>query len=100
MAKFNDIINDERPVLIDFYADWCGPCKTLSPIIQEIKNEQDETVRVIKINVDKNQAVSQKLKVNSIPTLMIYKKGKLLWREAGLQTKQAILAQLDKAKAL
>lgn len=98
MAKFKDLINEDRPVLIDFYADWCGPCKSLAPIIQEIKNDQGEEIRVIKINVDKNQPLSQHLKVSGIPTLMIYKNGDLLWRESGLQTKHAITTQLDAAK--
>jgi thioredoxin len=86
------------PCVIDFYADWCGPCKVLSPIIQEIKDEQGNEIRVIKIDVDKNQTLSSKLNVSGIPTLMIYKKGKLLWRESGVQTKHAIISQLETAK--
>ena len=79
MAKssFEAIINDEKPVLIDFYADWCGPCKSFSPIIEKLKDEMGDKVRVIKINVDKNQALSSKLNISSIPAVMIYKKGKL-----------------------
>lgn len=95
MASFSDIINQDKPVLIDFYADWCGPCKVLGPIIQEIKNELGQEVSVIKIDVDKNQALSGKLDVRSIPTMMIYKKGQLLWRVSGVQTKQQIIEQIN-----
>ncbi len=98
MASFSELIGGQKPTLVDFYADWCGPCKVLSPIIQEIKNEQGKEIRVIKIDVDKNQALSTKLKVSGIPTIMIYKQGKLLWRESGVQTKHAILTQLEAAK--
>lgn len=98
MASFSDLINGDKPLLIDFYADWCGPCKMLSPIIQEIKDEQGEAIRVIKIDVDRNQTLSGKLNVSGIPTLMIYKKGKLLWRESGVQTKHTILTHLEAAK--
>ena len=98
MASFTDIINSEKPVLIDFYADWCGPCKVLSPIIQEIKNESGEKYRVVKIDVDKNQTLSNKLQVTGIPTLMIYKKGKQTWRASGVQTKHAIISKLEEAE--
>ena len=98
MASFKDIINNEKPVLIDFFATWCGPCKMLAPVIQEIKNEQGDEARVIKIDIDKNQQLSQMLNVRGVPTLMIYKEGKLLWRESGVQTKHTIISQLESAK--
>ena len=93
--KFEDLIQSEIPVLIDFYADWCGPCKTLGPIIQQVKNDMGESVRIVKIDVDANQGVASKLNVMSIPTIMIYKKGKQLWRVSGVQSKQAIIAKLN-----
>ena len=88
MAKssFQNIINSEKPVLIDFYADWCGPCKTFSPIVEQLKDDLGDEVRVIKINVDKNQALSSKLGIRSIPTIMIYKKGKLEYEGKGMHT--------------
>lgn len=88
--SFEDLINDHKPVLIDFYADWCGPCKTLAPVIQELKNEIGDKVRIVKIDIDANQAIANKLQVMSIPTLMIYQNGKQIWRETGLQTKQGL----------
>jgi thioredoxin 1 len=98
MASFKDIINSDKPVLIDFFASWCGPCKMLAPVIQEIKNEQVEETRVLKIDIDKNQELSHKLNVKGLPELMIYKKGKLLWRESGVQTKHSINSQIESAK--
>lgn len=98
MASFKDLINNSKPILIDFYATWCGPCKTLAPIIQEVKNEQGEEARVIKIDIDKNQKLSSLLNVKGVPTLMIYKEGNLLWRESGVQTKHTITQQLETAK--
>jgi thioredoxin 1 len=92
---FEDLIQTDTPLLVDFYADWCGPCKTLSPIIQEIKNEMGAKIKVVKIDVDKNQSLSGKLDVRSIPTIMIYQNGEVKWRESGVQTKQAILSKLN-----
>jgi len=93
--KFEDLIKTDTPLLVDFFADWCGPCKTLSPIIQEIKNEMGEKIKVVKIDVDKNQALSGKLDVRSIPTIMIYQNGQVKWRESGVQTKQTIVSKLN-----
>ena len=93
--KFEELIQSDIPVLIDFYADWCGPCKTLGPIIQQVKNDMGEAVRIVKIDVDANQAIAGKLNVMSIPTIMIYKKGKQMWRTAGVQSKQTIIAKIN-----
>ena len=98
MSSFKKLTQSKKPILIDFYADWCGPCKALSPVIQEIKNEQNEEVRVIKINIDKNQSLAKDLNVKGVPTLMIYKEGNLLWRESGIQSKHVITKQLEAAK--
>lgn len=98
MAKssFKDIINSDTPVLIDFYADWCGPCKMFSPIISEVKDELKDKVRVIKIDIDKNQKLSQKLDVMSIPTVMIYQHGDLKFHALGVQSKNVLLRELNK----
>ena len=84
MAKFSEIINSDQPVLIDFYADWCGPCKMVSPIVQEVARETTGKAKVIKIDVDKNQQLAGKLQIRGVPTLMIYKNGELKWRQAGV----------------
>lgn len=90
IGSFNDIIDSDVPVLIDFFADWCGPCKMQSPILSELKSDLGDGIKIIKIDVDQNQSLAQKLGVQSIPTLMIYKFGKLQWSAAGLQTKVAL----------
>ena len=91
---FKELIADEKPILIDFYADWCGPCKAMSPILKEVSKEMGEKARIVKINVDKNPQLSQQLKVQSIPTLMIYKNGKLEWRHTGIKTAPDLVNRL------
>ena len=83
--SFSELINSPgMPVLVDFYADWCGPCKAMSPIIQQVASENAGKVKVIKIDVDKNQAVAQQYRVQGIPTLMLFQGGKVLWRQSGV----------------
>lgn len=89
--KFKDVIASKKPVLVDFYATWCGPCKALSPIISEVKEELGSSMRVIKIDVDKKQDISNKYKIRSLPTLAIFQNGKMLWKESGTKTKAEIL---------
>jgi thioredoxin 1 len=86
MAKdgFKDIVNSAQPTLVDFYADWCGPCKQMKPILEQVKTRMGGKVRILKIDVDKNQSLAAKLKIQSIPTLVLYKSGKILWRKAGV----------------
>lgn len=100
MAKtnsFNEIINSETPVLLDFFATWCGPCKAYSPVLQQLKSKEGDALRLIKIDVDKNQALSQKLGIRSMPTTVIYQNGEEKFRASGIQslgTLQAALAEL------
>ncbi|HNT80587.1 MAG TPA: thioredoxin [Bacteroidia bacterium] len=82
--KFQDIISADKPTLVDFYADWCGPCKIMAPMLEEYATLNSSKVRVLKINVDHNQKISQYYNIQSIPTLILYKNAKVLWRKSGL----------------
>ncbi|BDD04902.1 thioredoxin [Aureibacter tunicatorum] len=95
-GNFNKLVNSKQPVLIDFYADWCGPCQTLSPIIKEISEEYAGKLKVIKVNVDKNQALAARFSIRSIPTLMMYKSGMQLFKKAGLMTKAELKKVVEK----
>lgn len=97
MAKtsFKELIESEKPVLIDFHADWCGPCKAMAPIIRQLKSEMGDQVRIVKIDVDRNPAIAQQLQVQSIPTLMIFQRGELKWRAMGVQSLPVLKNQLS-----
>lgn len=90
MSSFNDIINKDKPVLVDFFATWCGPCQTMSPILKQVKDELGERVSIIKIDVDKNKALAIKFQVRGVPTFMLFKNGKQVWKQAGLITKNEL----------
>ena len=91
MSKFSDIINQDKPVLVDFYADWCGPCKMMSPILKQVKDNLGERVSIIKIDVDKNQALAAKYQVRGVPTLILFKNGTQLWRQSGVLQKNELI---------
>jgi thioredoxin 1 len=84
MSKFNDLINGDTPVLVDFYADWCGPCKMMVPILEQFSKEMDGSVRVIKIDVDKNRDAAMKYKIRSIPTMILFQNGEVKWQGVGV----------------
>ncbi len=89
--RFKDIINSKKPVLVDFYATWCGPCQALSPVIGEVKKELGTKMKVIKIDVDKKKSISNKYKIRTLPTLAIFQNGEILWRASGMKTKTELL---------
>ena len=84
-GKFQNIIKSSRPVLVDFYADWCGPCKQVPAILQEVKNDLKEKVRIIKVNVDRNPFIASKYQIKSIPTLIIFQDGVPKWTGVGVR---------------
>jgi thioredoxin 1 len=93
-GNFETIINDSRPVIVDFHALWCGPCKVQSPILKGVAAELGEKVRVIKIDVDQNNALASQYQIQSVPTLIVFKDGKPVWRQSGVVTKAALLGVL------
>lgn len=95
MANFLDIISGDKPVLVDFYATWCGPCQTMMPILDKVKQELGERAKIIKIDVDKNQALAAKYQVRGVPTLMLFKEGKQLWRQSGVVQADALVSLLQ-----
>ncbi len=97
-AKFNELISQKQLVLVDFYADWCGPCKMMSPILQETKHEVKDDVKIIKINVDKHQDLASEFMVRGVPTLMLFKEGKMLWRQSGVLSKNQIIEIINQHK--
>ena len=90
-SSFSTIINSEIPVLIDFSADWCGPCKMLAPVLKQVKETLGDKIKIIKIDVDKNQMLASKYQVRGVPTMLLFKNGKQLWRQSGVVQKEQLL---------
>jgi len=91
-AKFKEVIHSNQLVLVDFYADWCGPCKMMSPILQEVKSIIKDDIKIIKINVDQHQDLASHFMVRGVPTLMLFKSGKMLWRQSGVLSTKDLVA--------
>ncbi len=83
MGKFSDIVKSETPTLVDFYATWCGPCKVMHPILDKLKVDMGDKIRILKIDIDKNQEVAAKFKIRGVPTFMLFKNGEVLWQQSG-----------------
>jgi len=95
--SFSDLLkNSQTPVLVDFYADWCGPCKTLSPIVQQVSSALHGRVKVIKVNVDKNQSASMKYGIRGVPTLILFREGNILWRQSGVMSKRDLQQTVER----
>ncbi len=90
-TKFDSIINSEKPVLIDFFATWCGPCKTLAPILKHVKDNLGERITILKIDVDKNEQLASKYQVRGVPTMILFQNGKQLWRQSGVLSQDEII---------
>ena len=95
METFNDVINSGQLVLVDFYATWCQPCKMMHPILQQVKEVLGESIRIIKVDVDKYGTTASQYRVQSVPTLMLFRQGEMLWRTSGVVQKADLLATID-----
>ena len=95
MSSFFNLIATEQLVLVDFFAEWCGPCKTMSPILKEVKGSLGDTIKILKIDVDKNQRLATALSVQGVPTLILYKKSKIMWRQSGVIPKNDIISKIN-----
>lgn len=95
-ANFNNLIHSDIPVLVDFHAEWCGPCKMQAPILKEVAKEVGEKARIIKIDVDKNQELASRYQVRGVPTLMVFKQGTVRWKTSGVADKRQLIDILQK----
>lgn len=93
---FNEIIQSDKPVLVDFSAEWCGPCKMMAPILKDVKKEVGETATILKIDVDKNPGTANEYQIQGVPTLIIFKKGKAVWRQSGVIPKAGLVGVIKK----
>ncbi|MGL4581870.1 MAG: thioredoxin [Flavobacterium sp.] len=102
MGNFQELIDRDQLTLVDFFATWCGPCQMLAPVLEEVKKELQDNISIIKIDVDKNTALttqySTQYQMRGVPTLMLFRKGKLLWRQSGYMDKQTLLKHIEQYK--
>lgn len=96
MEKFSEIINSDIPVLVDFFATWCGPCKAMHPVLEELSGRLEGKARILKVDIDKNRELTAEYNVRSVPTLMIFKQGELKWRNSGIISADELLSELQK----
>jgi len=96
MGNFEKIINSSTPTLVDFYAEWCGPCKMMSPLLEQVSSEIGETAKILKVDIDKNKEFARSYAIRSVPTLMVFKEGRVVWRQSGVPPKGLIVENVKK----
>ncbi len=94
MANFKEIVNGDTPVLVDFHADWCGPCQTMNPIIDQLAKDEKGKIRILKVNIDKNPQAANAFQVRGVPTFLLFKAGKVVWRASGAMPLSDLKGQL------
>lgn len=99
MSSFQELIQSEKPVLVDFFAAWCGPCKMMAPILKEVKEHLGDAVTIVKVDVDKNPAAASQFQIQGVPTLMIFQEGKVKWRQSGVVPARQLESVLKSAIA-
>jgi thioredoxin 1 len=96
MNAFDKHINGDKPVVVDFFAEWCGPCKMMPPVLKQVKEKMGEQATILKMDIDKNPAYARMYNVQAVPTLIIFKKGNIAWRKAGVSSAMEIIPELKK----
>jgi thioredoxin 1 len=95
MASFQEVINSSKPVLVDFSAEWCGPCKMMAPILKQTKDQLGDKATIIKVDVDKNRQAAEHFQIQGVPTLILFKNGKVLWRQSGVVQMNALVQVIN-----
>ena len=96
MENFKNIINSDQLTLVDFFATWCGPCKMMHPVLEQLKEEMGDTIRILKLDVEKNESLSDLYRIQSVPTLMLFRKGEVVWRQSGTASLSALKSLIEK----
>ena len=98
MEKLSDIIKSGQLTLVDFFATWCGPCKTMHPVLEQLKEELGDSIRIVKVDVDKNEAIAMQMRIQSVPTLMVFNGGEMKWRQSGAMSANVLKQVIESVK--
>lgn len=96
MSEFNELINSSQPVLVDFTAAWCGPCKMMAPVLKELASMIGDKARILKVDIDRNPKAAEAYAIRSVPTLLLFREGKVIWRQSGVMSSRELLEVINK----